>query len=102
MEEMNSYEVEKNAEGHWRLSVEGKQSICPFAGSYPMQTQVGGFGGFMRIGCTTGCPLAKLHKEHDGEIKYTINCGAEPLILPVKIKTDQQQQSKANGNIITM
>lgn len=103
MEEMNNYEVEKDGDGQWRLLVNNKQSICPYAGAFMTQTQMGAFGGFMRLPCTTGCPQAELHKEGEDDLKYTVHCGGYPVKKSVTEKNKPQTNTEGEpAKLITM
>lgn len=113
MQEMNIYEIEKNAEGHWQLSINSKQSICPLAGAFPSHSPLGSFLGFTRLACTTGCPLAELDREPAGDLKYAVHCGGSKRTLSVTEKmapdankmtlNDNKSSSDANsGTVINM
>lgn len=97
--EPGEYQVAVNGAGHWELIIAERQSICPFAGAFPMQAQqpqshlalVGEqaqarqtvLTGFARLPCTTGCPLAELHGEPDGSLQYIVHCGGHPHKMDV-------------------
>lgn len=90
---IGAYEAFINAMGHVELKVNGNQSICPFAGSFPVRAQQSqlaaldtppqlGITGFARLSCTTGCPMAECFEDGD-LIKYTVYCGGQPKTMEV-------------------
>jgi hypothetical protein len=118
------YEIGLNGAGHYELVVARRQSICPFAGAFPihvqqqqshlalpddhqgqgLQTMIAGYA---RLPCSTGCPLAELHEETNGDLKYIVHCGGHPrTIIVTEIRPEQQanepEDQTDRGKLITM
>ncbi len=108
------YQVGRNGAGHHELVVAGRQSICPHAGAFPLymdqpqsalalpadhqaETQTV-LAGYSRLPCSTGCPLAELEKETDGELTYRVHCGGQIRKITVTEMPAQTADQTAGNN----
>lgn len=81
---------------NWMLKVSGSQADCPFqsvavfwdgnTNNSPM---------IIKQPCTTKCPMARLWKGVEGDLHYTVSCGAVEKTLDVTEETNLIQ--KASG-----
>ena len=69
------------------LEINGIDSVCPFVGGIPMQSNMGGLQ-ILRMPCTTQCPHATVTSE--GEF-YIISCGSEKQKFAIE-KNDEKQK----------
>jgi hypothetical protein len=68
-----TFEVKFAKEHGYVLLKSGNQTNCPFQQPIPTQNPYDGTIGFMRMPCSTHCPMAKIKKEGD-ENYYIVGC----------------------------
>jgi len=92
-ERIGTITVEKEGNGHYALHKNRHPAYCPFVNPVLVPDRFGN-ATFSRVGCTTGCPHANIHRIKEGEGKYlhyyNVACGGHHQDYAVDIKPEEE------------